>query len=225
MASNNKPGKPSTLTPERLMQLSWGYAPPLIIEAAVKHQLFDFLDAGPCTAAQLAKKAGASLRGVNAICNALAGLGFLTKKGVRYQLTGESAAFLVSRKPGYHGAFFAHISGQLMPQWLALNQIVHTGKPAQRVNSEHRQRLCPAMHVPSQYSWAWHKRAHDRFLPPLLLGEKAGMRAGKHSPPTAPNGNAAHRFRNGRHCLKFRNDYSTTRLPCLRCWYCSPIHL
>jgi ubiquinone/menaquinone biosynthesis C-methylase UbiE len=138
MISNKKSRKPSkpTLTPERLMQLSWGYAPPLIIEAAVKHQLFDFLDAAPCTAEQLAKKAGASLRGVSAICNALVGLGLLTAKGGRYQLTGESSAFLVSHKPGYHGSFFAHISGQLMPQWLALNQIVHTGKPAQRVNSE-----------------------------------------------------------------------------------------
>jgi ubiquinone/menaquinone biosynthesis C-methylase UbiE len=136
MTSNNKPGKQSPLTPERLMQLSWGYAPPLIIEAAVKHQLFDFLDAGPCTAEQLAKKSGASLRGVSAICNALVGFGFLAKQGVRYELTEESAAFLVSNKPGYHGALFAHISGQLMPQWLALNQVVHTGKPAQRVNSE-----------------------------------------------------------------------------------------
>ncbi len=26
------------LTPERIMQLSWGYAPPLIIETAVKHR-------------------------------------------------------------------------------------------------------------------------------------------------------------------------------------------
>ena len=138
MTSNSKSGKPSkpALTPERLMQMSWGYAPPLIIEAAVKHHLFDILDAGPSTAEQLAKKAGASVRGVSAICNALVGFGLLGGKGGRYQLTEESAAFLVSHKADYHGPLFEHISGQLMPQWMTLDQVVRTGKPAQRVNSE-----------------------------------------------------------------------------------------
>jgi hypothetical protein len=31
----------AAITPERIMQLAWGYAPPLIIEAAVRHQVFD----------------------------------------------------------------------------------------------------------------------------------------------------------------------------------------
>jgi hypothetical protein len=34
------------LTPERIVQPGWGYAPPLILEAAVKHRLFD-LPAAP----------------------------------------------------------------------------------------------------------------------------------------------------------------------------------
>src|SRR5580700_7947057 len=95
----------SKLTPERLMQLSWGYAPPLIIEAAVKHQFFDLLDSSPKTAPQLAKEARVSMRGATAICNALVGLRLLGRQGERYTLTPESAAFLVSHKPGYHGAF------------------------------------------------------------------------------------------------------------------------
>ena len=41
-----KPDKHSKVTPDRLMQLTWGYAPPLIIEAAVKHRFFDLLEAG-----------------------------------------------------------------------------------------------------------------------------------------------------------------------------------
>jgi ubiquinone/menaquinone biosynthesis C-methylase UbiE len=122
--------------PERLMQLNWGYAPPLIIEAAVKHRLFDSLDASPKSAPQLAKEAGASLRGVTAICNALVGLRLLARDGVRYTLTPESANFLVSTKPPYHGAFFHHISSQLIPKWLTLDKIVRTGKPNAAVNSE-----------------------------------------------------------------------------------------
>lgn len=118
------------------MQLSWGYAPPLIIEAAVKHQLFDLLGAGPKTARQLAKEARVSLRGVTAICNALVGLQLLARKGDRYTLTPESATFLVSASPAYHGAFFRHVSTQLIPKWLALEEIVRAGKPAATVNSE-----------------------------------------------------------------------------------------
>lgn len=130
---NNSPAQP---TPERILQMSWGYAPPLIIEAAVKHRLFDWLARSPKTAAELAKAAGISVRGATAIGDALVGLQLLTRKGNRYQLTPESAAFLVSHSPGYHGDFFHHISGQLVPNWLNLTQVVRTGKSVGKVNSE-----------------------------------------------------------------------------------------
>jgi ubiquinone/menaquinone biosynthesis C-methylase UbiE len=128
--------KSPELTPDRIMQLAWGYAPPLIIEAAVKHRLFDLLDASPQTAPQLARKAGVSLRGVTAICNALVGLRFMARDGERYTLTPESAAFLVSGKPAYHGAFYHHISTQLVPKWIELEKVVRTGKPEGKVNAE-----------------------------------------------------------------------------------------
>jgi 3-hydroxy-5-methyl-1-naphthoate 3-O-methyltransferase len=131
-----KPATHSKLTPERIMQLSWGYAPPLIIEAAVKHRLFDLLDISPKTAPQLAKEAYVSLRGVSAICNALVGLRLLGRAGDRYTLTPESAAFLVSHRPGYHGAFFRHVSSQLIPNWLSLAKAVSTGRSVAPVNSE-----------------------------------------------------------------------------------------
>ena len=53
----------SELTPQRIMQLSWGYALPLIIEAAVKYHLFDLLDGSPKTAPQLAEEARVSAPG------------------------------------------------------------------------------------------------------------------------------------------------------------------
>ena len=37
------------VTPERIMQFAWGYVPPLILEAAIHHRIFDLLDAGPKT--------------------------------------------------------------------------------------------------------------------------------------------------------------------------------
>ena len=29
------------VTPERIMQFAWGYVPPLILEAAIRHRIFD----------------------------------------------------------------------------------------------------------------------------------------------------------------------------------------
>ena len=125
-----------SLTPERIMQFAWGYAPTLVIEAAVKHGVFDFLDKGPLTAAQVAAKTGASERGINAILNVLVGIHLLQRKGSRFALTPESAAFLVSTKPSFYGMLFQHVSGQLLPNWLQLNDVVRTGRPVAKVNAQ-----------------------------------------------------------------------------------------
>ena len=126
----------SSPTPERLMQIAWSFAPPLIIEAALQHGVFDRLDQGARSAAELAAETGASIRGLRAILDVLVGLQLLEQNGDRYVLTPESAAFLVSSRPGYHGMFFRHISDQLLPRWLELNGIVRTGVPASCVNQE-----------------------------------------------------------------------------------------
>ena len=117
------------------MQFAWGYAPTLIIEAAVRHGIFDLLDKRPLTAAQVAAKSGASQRGVNAILDVLVSFHLLQRKGNRFALTPESATFLVSTKPAYYGMFFRHASGQLIPGWLQLTEIVRSGRPAAKVNA------------------------------------------------------------------------------------------
>jgi ubiquinone/menaquinone biosynthesis C-methylase UbiE len=124
------------VTPERIMQFAWGHTPPLILEAAIRHRVFDVLDAGPKTVKETAAATGASERGLRIIMNALVGLNFLAKIDGRYTLTPESEAFLVSTKPAFHGGFLKHASEQLIPHWLQLNEVVRTGKPAMSVNQE-----------------------------------------------------------------------------------------
>ena len=124
------------VTPERIGQFAWGYAPTFVIEAAVHHGVFDLLDKGPLTAAQIAKKTGASLRGISGIVNVLVSIHLLERKGERYVLTPESAAFLVSTKPAFYGMLFQHMTGQLLQSWLQLKDVVRTGKPAAKVNSK-----------------------------------------------------------------------------------------
>ena len=125
-----------TVTPERIMQFAWGYAPPLIIEAAVRTGVFDLLDPDPRSVAELARQTGASARGLTAILNSLVGLKLLARVDERYALTPESAAFLVSSKPDYRGLFFQHHTEQLLPQWQHLAEVVRTGRPVTRTNHE-----------------------------------------------------------------------------------------
>jgi ubiquinone/menaquinone biosynthesis C-methylase UbiE len=127
----------SPVTPERIMQFAWGYVPPLVLEAAIRHRVFDLLDGGPKMLSEVQKESGASQRGLAAIMNALVGMSLLAKdKQGLYSLTPESSAFLVSSKPGFQGGLLLHGSQQLIPKWLQLNKIVETGRPAEAINLE-----------------------------------------------------------------------------------------
>src|SRR5665213_2294826 len=131
------PANEVPVTPERIMQFTWGYVPPLVIEAGIRHRIFDVLDEGPKSVSQVHDATGASVRGLTAVMNVLAGLNFLARDahGV-YSLTPESSAFLVSTKPGFQGGLLLHSSRQLIPKWLNLCEIVGTGKPVVPVNQE-----------------------------------------------------------------------------------------
>jgi precorrin-6B methylase 2 len=125
-----------SLTPERILQTVWSFAPPLVIEAAVHHRVFDLLAKKPMSLDELTVATGASSRGLSAIANLLVGLALLSRDDEgRYALTPESDAFLVSHKPTFVGGIFRHMSSQLLPKWLRLSDIVSTGKPAIAVNS------------------------------------------------------------------------------------------
>jgi ubiquinone/menaquinone biosynthesis C-methylase UbiE len=125
------------VTPERLMELSFAYAPPLIISAGVSNQVFDSLEDGAKTPEQVAEKTGASARALRILMNALAGLNLLKKdRQGKYSLTPESAAFLLSKNPGTHAGFFGTIAPQIISRWLRLSDIVREGRPVVAVNQE-----------------------------------------------------------------------------------------
>jgi ubiquinone/menaquinone biosynthesis C-methylase UbiE len=127
----------SHVNPQRIMQLAWGYAAPLIIESAIHNGIFDTLDESPKTVEEVHAATGASARGLAAIMNALCGLELLDHDANgRYLLTPESAAFLVRSKPSFMGGLIMHTSVQLVPKWLHLNETVKTGRPVGSVNQQ-----------------------------------------------------------------------------------------
>jgi SAM-dependent methyltransferase len=180
------PPASTPVTPERIMQFAWGYVPPLVLESAISHGVFDVLDGGPKSLQQVHEATGASLRGLAAIMNVLVGLDFLAKdeRGI-YSLTPESAAFLVSTKPSFQGGLIRHTSQQLIPKWLHLTEVVATGKPASSVNqqtegSDFFQKLVPdifPMSYPSAQALAGHLNlaSHNQPVSVLDLATGSGV--------------------------------------------------
>ncbi len=118
------------------MKWVWGFAPPLIIEAALRNRVFDVLDNAPKTVAETSTATGASQRGLANIMNALVGMELLNRDAAgRYSLTEDSSAFLVSSKPSYMGGMAMHVSTDLIPRFLEIAEVVRTGMPSKRVNS------------------------------------------------------------------------------------------
>lgn len=132
-----EPNQQTQATPERIMQFAFGYAPALILAAALQHRVFDVLNDASKTVEQVSQQTGASVRGLRAVMNALVALELLSKDAEqRYSLTPESSTFLVSTKPSFFGGLLHHTIQGLLPQWIKLPEIVQTGKPSLAVNQE-----------------------------------------------------------------------------------------
>src|SRR4051812_27678651 len=84
------------------------------LKAAIDLDLFTAIGDSPATAAELAKKINASLRGTRILCDYLAILNFLNKQGDRYSLTIDSATFLNRKSPAYLGGSTEFLSSPLL---------------------------------------------------------------------------------------------------------------
>src|SRR5262249_19458515 len=119
------------------MQFTFGFAPPLMIETAIRHGVFDALNKGAKTLDSLCAETGTSRRGLRMVLNALVGLDVLSKdEAGRYALTEESATFLVTGKPTYHGAVFLLTRERMLASWGELHEVVRGGRPTHHINPE-----------------------------------------------------------------------------------------
>jgi ubiquinone/menaquinone biosynthesis C-methylase UbiE len=85
-----------------------GYQRATALKAAIELEVFTLIGAGAVTAAELAKRANTSQKGMRILCDFMTIQGFLTKQGNVYGLTPDSAIFLDKKSPAYMGsiAFF-----------------------------------------------------------------------------------------------------------------------
>src|SRR5580693_2962057 len=114
--AKSKSAKPP-ITPQRITELAWGFAPMLMLHAAIKNRVFDVLDSGPKALDELTAAVQCSKRGTLALAEALVGFGLLHRRRDRFSLAPDTAAFMVSTKPGYLGGLVQHFSTQLLDNW------------------------------------------------------------------------------------------------------------
>src|SRR3989442_12263828 len=69
------------------------------LKAAIELDLFTAVAEGTRTTEELARRCGASERGMRTLCDYLVVIGFLTKEENHYRLTPDSAVFLDRRSP------------------------------------------------------------------------------------------------------------------------------
>lgn len=88
-------------TPERIMQIIYGFRSSAALKGAIDLGLFTALGNEAKTAAALAKAIGASERGVRVLCDFLTIEGLLEKDGATYRSSLDSALFLDENSPAY----------------------------------------------------------------------------------------------------------------------------
>jgi 2-polyprenyl-3-methyl-5-hydroxy-6-metoxy-1,4-benzoquinol methylase len=100
------------LTPERIFNTLTAYQQTAALKAAIELDIFTAIGEGASPPAAVAKRVGASERGVRVLCDYLTIHGFLSKENGRYSLTPESAMFLDKRSPAWIGSMANFLSDE-----------------------------------------------------------------------------------------------------------------
>ncbi len=108
MATHSAPPTGNEPNPLLIFDALNGFSRATALKAAIELEVFTLIGAGVSTAAELAKRAQASPKGMRILCDFITIQGFLTKQGETYGLTRDSAVFLDKKSPAYLGstAFF-----------------------------------------------------------------------------------------------------------------------
>jgi ubiquinone/menaquinone biosynthesis C-methylase UbiE len=166
-SSNTKP------SPELIFNTLNAYQQTLALRAAIELDVFTAIADGATDVASIAKKAEASEKGIQTLCNYLVVLGFLTKQSGKYGLSQDSAIFLNRHSP----ACMAGISGflasdHLMKKFFSLTEAVKKGGSA----AEHGDNL-----EPNDEMWVTFARTMGPLTTPSanFIAQLTGMSQGK----------------------------------------------
>ncbi len=127
------------VSPQRIVEDLWAAWRTQALVAGIELGLFTHIADGKRTPKDIAQAAQASERGIDRLLNALVGIGYLTKKGNRYELEPIAREFLVRGKATYRGDM-AQTTRLVWESWSRLTDVVRSGRPMENVDAEHRGR-------------------------------------------------------------------------------------
>ena len=118
-------------SPQLFFQTVNAYQHTEALKAAVELDVFTAIGEGNTSVAAIAKRCGASERGIRILCDFLSIMGFLQKSDGQYSLTQDSAVFLDKRSPAYLGSAMEFIATpELTDAYRNLAEVVRTGATA-----------------------------------------------------------------------------------------------
>jgi len=118
-------------SPEQFMGMMSGFQAPCVVGAAAELDVYNALEKGPRTAAELAQHCQADLRAMTALLDALAALEVLVKEGERYRLAADVAPLLLDSSPRSFASMIRHQLNCLR-SWGELARVTRKGVPAKR---------------------------------------------------------------------------------------------
>ncbi|MEU5974724.1 class I SAM-dependent methyltransferase [Streptomyces sp. NPDC047315] len=120
-------------TPARILDFAWGLGRTATLVTALDLDVFTAIAEGHATLEALGRRTGASTRGLRALLTALHAAQFVHREGDRYQLTDDTALYLVRGSRAYLGDM-RHIHRELNFRiWPQLTEAVRTGTPCKEI--------------------------------------------------------------------------------------------
>ncbi len=117
------------VTPDRILQLGFGFWGPKVVLSAVELGVFTELAKGAADLGALTTRLGLHPRAARDFLDTLVALGMLDRTDGTYANTADADRFLDRAKPGYVGGILEMANARLYPFWGHLTEALRTGRP------------------------------------------------------------------------------------------------
>lgn len=131
---NSHEASQGPISPEPILQMAFSFAPERVLHATLALDVYSHMSRGAKTAADIAKAADASERGMTMLLDAAAAFGLIAKQNGAYELTPMAQTFLVRQSPAYIGAMME--DDTIWNSWTNIVECVKTGTSSWRVETE-----------------------------------------------------------------------------------------
>src|SRR5262249_36517640 len=125
------------IPPVKLNSIMHGVWAGMLLQSAIRSDLFEPLASGPKTAEEVAQAKSYDTRSVHAVLDSLLGLDLDQSKNNKYDLNELSRIYLLKSSDLYLGQFMLR-SDNIVKVWEGIPEMLKTGKPSVEVNKEEK---------------------------------------------------------------------------------------